>query len=91
MTSKNELKTTISIITQFYPPDYAATGQFIYDLAGSLVQEGFDVSVFTGMPGYAFRETSVKRQENNNGVFVRRTGFVNLMSKRIRNKVVSSV
>ena len=96
MANKSGLKTTtrkteISIITQFYPPDYAATGQFVYDLAGGLVQEGFEVSVFTGMPGYAFRQTEVKHQEDNNGVFVRRTGSVNLMSKRIRNKVVGSV
>lgn len=85
------MKTNISIITQFYPPDYAATGQFIYDLAAGLVQEGFDVSVFTGMPGYAFRQTDVKPQENNNGVFVRRTGSVHLMPKRIRNKLFGSV
>ncbi|WP_055074215.1 glycosyltransferase family 4 protein [Pseudanabaena sp. 'Roaring Creek'] len=91
MAVKKQLKTSISIITQFYPPDYAATGQFVYDLAGALAQEGFDVSVFTGMPGYAFRQTDVKHEERNNGVFVRRTGSIHLMSKRIRNKVFSSV
>lgn len=91
MAGKKRLKTSISIITQFYPPDYAATGQFIYDLATALVQEGFDVSVFTGMPGYAFRQMDVEHQEQINGVFVRRTGSIHLMSKRIRNKVVSSV
>lgn len=91
MAGKKRLKTSISIITQFYPPDYAATGQFIYDLAGALVQEGFDVSVFTEMPGYAFRKMDVESQEHINGVFVRRTGSIHLMSKRIRNKVVSSV
>ncbi|WP_225886789.1 glycosyltransferase family 4 protein [Pseudanabaena sp. ABRG5-3] len=91
MAGKKRLKTSISIITQFYPPDYAATGQFIYDLATALVQEGFDVSVFTGMPGYAFRQMDVEHQEQINGVFVRRTGSIHLMSKRIRNKVFSSV
>ncbi len=91
MAGKNQLKTSISIITQFYPPDYAATGQFIYDLAVALAQEGFDVSVFTGMPGYAFKQTDVKHQEHCNGVFVRRTGSVQIMSKRIRNKVVGSI
>ncbi|NUN65160.1 glycosyltransferase family 4 protein [Pseudanabaena biceps] len=91
MIGKAHLKTNISIITQFYPPDYAATGQFIYELAGALVEQGFDVSVFTGMPGYAFKQTEVKRQECENGVFVRRTGSVQLMSKRIRNKIFGSV
>ncbi|MBD2178074.1 glycosyltransferase family 4 protein [Pseudanabaena sp. FACHB-1998] len=91
MAGTKHLKTSISIITQFYPPDYAATGQFVYELAGALVGEGFDVSVFTGMPGYAFKQTEVKRQENINGVFVRRTGSIHLMSKRIRNKIVGSI
>ncbi len=91
MAGNNEAKTSISIITQFYPPDYAATGQFVYDLAGALVHQGFEVSVFTGMPGYAFRKTDVQRKESLNGVFVRRTGSIHLMSKRIRNKLVSSV
>lgn len=91
MAVKDQLKPSISIITQFYPPDYAATGQFVYDLAGALAEEGFDISVFTGMPGYAFKQTDVKRHEEDNGVFVRRTGSVNLMSKRIRNKVFGSI
>jgi glycosyltransferase involved in cell wall biosynthesis len=91
MAVKKHLKTSISIITQFYPPDYAATGQFVYDLAGALAQEGFDVSVFTGMPGYAFRQTDVKHEEHDNGVYVRRTGSIHLMSKRIRSKILGSV
>ena len=91
MTEKKQVKTSISIITQFYPPDYAATGQFIYDLARALAQEGFEISVFTGMPGYAFRQTDVKHEEHYHGVFVRRTGSIHLMSKRIRNKVFGSV
>jgi glycosyltransferase involved in cell wall biosynthesis len=91
MAEKKHVKTSISIITQFYPPDYAATGQFVYDLAGGLAEEGFEVSVFTGMPGYAFNQTDVKHEEIDNGVFVRRTGSIHLMSKRIRNKIFGSV
>jgi glycosyltransferase involved in cell wall biosynthesis len=91
MAEKTQGKTSISIITQFYPPDYAATGQFIYDLAVALAQKGFEISVFTGMPGYAFRQTDVKHEEHDHGVLVRRTGSIHLMSKRIRNKIFGSV
>lgn len=91
MSDKNHAKTSISIITQFYPPDYAATGQFIHDLAHGLAKQGFEVGVFTGMPGYAFRQTNVNRQENRNGVNVRRTGSIHLVSKRIRNKLIESI
>ena len=41
----------LSIITQFYPPDYAATGQLIQELATQLGQQGIEVHIFTGQPG----------------------------------------
>jgi glycosyltransferase involved in cell wall biosynthesis len=85
------LKPNISIITQFYPPDYAATGQFVHDLAGALVQEGYSVQVFTGMPSYAFKLSDVPRQEYANGVLVNRTGSTQAMPKRIRGKLISSL
>lgn len=46
----------LSIITQFFPPDYAATGQLIEELAMQLGQLGLPVQVFTGQPGYAFQK-----------------------------------
>jgi glycosyltransferase involved in cell wall biosynthesis len=90
------LKPNISIITQFYPPDYAATGQFVHDLAGALVKEGCCVSVFTGMPSYAFRQSDITRsdvpkQEYAEGVLVNRTGSTHAMPKRIRGKLISSL
>jgi glycosyltransferase involved in cell wall biosynthesis len=91
MIENKHLKTSISIITQFYPPDYAATGQFVYDLASALSRDGFLVSIFTGMPGYAFRQTDVKHEETDQGVIVRRTGSIYLMSKRIRSKLFGSI
>ena len=36
----------LSIITQFYPPDYAATGQLIEELAIQLRNTGAQVHVF---------------------------------------------
>ncbi len=81
----------ISIVTQFYPPDYAATGQFIHELAAALADKGYNVSVFTGMPGYAFRETQVPKEEVDRGVLVRRTGSVKVLPRRIRGKLLSSL
>ncbi len=87
----SDLPKKISIITQFFPPDFAATGQFIYELAASLAESGLAVDVFTGMPGYAFRRGSVLRQEVQGGVVIRRTGATRLISKRIRSKVLTSL
>ena len=41
-------------MTQFFPPDYAATGQLIEELVRNLGWQGADVEVFTGQPGYAY-------------------------------------
>ncbi|MEE3718786.1 glycosyltransferase family 4 protein [Tumidithrix elongata RA019] len=85
------MKPSISIITQFYPPDYAATGQFVHDLACALVKEGYSINVFTGMPSYAFKQRDVDRQEYRNGVLVNRTGSTEVMPRRIRGKLISSL
>ena len=45
--------TTLSIITEFFPPDYAATGQLIEELVKQLEKQGIMIRVFTGQPGYA--------------------------------------
>ncbi len=66
---KNEYKPEVpipfklTILTQFYPPDYAATGQLIEDLAIHLGRLGIDVQVFTGQPGYAFQKASAPPME----------------------------
>ncbi|GEM_PF-2017575 len=52
----------LSIITQFYPPDYAATGQLIAELATQLQSLGMRVKVFTGQPGYAFQNSKAPQK-----------------------------
>lgn len=67
-------KLKLTILTQFYPPDFAATGQFVEELATNLSQEGMEVTVFTGMPGYAYdADQEAPRQEDRAGVKVYRS------------------
>ncbi|NJN23361.1 MAG: glycosyltransferase family 4 protein [Acaryochloridaceae cyanobacterium RL_2_7] len=66
-------KLRLVILTQFYPPDFAATGQFVEELAANLSQQEMEVSVFTGMPGYAYTEGNAPRQEERAGVRVQRS------------------
>ncbi len=84
-------KQSITIITQFYPPDYAATGQFVYELAHALGKEGYDINVFTGKPGYAFKQADAPREEDADGVRVRRTRAAQISPKRIRGKLINSI
>ena len=81
----------LSIITQFYPPDYAATGQLIEELAVQLGQLGLPVQVFTGQPGYAFHNESAPKIEQLEGVTIRRSRSTRLWSKRIRGKALNGV
>jgi glycosyltransferase involved in cell wall biosynthesis len=79
----------LSIITQFYPPDYAATGQLIEELAVQLSQLDLSVQVFTGQPGYAFQNESAPVREHLNRVTIRRSRSTRIWSKRIRGKAVN--
>jgi len=63
---------SLSIITQFYPPDFAATGQFVEELAMRL-SERIDVQVFTGQPSYAYDTAEAPDEEIKNGVKVKRS------------------
>jgi glycosyltransferase involved in cell wall biosynthesis len=79
------------IITQFYPPDYAATGQLIQELATQLGQQNIDVNVFTGQPGYAFQQKNAPAKERLDGVTIRRSRSSQLWSNRIRGKAINGI
>ena len=86
-----EYEFRLSIITQFYPPDYAATGQLIQELATQLRSSNIEVSVFTGQPGYAFSQENAPALETVNGVRVKRSRTSRLWSGRITGKAVNGV
>ncbi len=91
--SKNQpdlyLPLKLSIFTQFYPPDYAATGQLIEDLAIQLSRLGIQVQVFTGQPGYAFQKASAPCFEYSEKILIRRSRTSRLWNSRIRGKAVN--
>ena len=88
---KHNRQIRLSTITQFYPPDYAATGQLIEELVVQLGQLGLSVQVFTGQPGYAFHNESAPKIEHLEGVTIRRSRSTRLWSKRIRGKALNGV
>ena len=81
----------LSIFTQFYPPDYAATGQLIEELAIQLGKLGINVNVFTGQPGYAFRKESAPLKERLDKLFIRRSRTAILWNSRIRGKAINGI
>jgi len=84
---KNSFK--LNILTQFYPPDYAATGQLIEELAVNLGRLGIQVRVFTGQPGYAFQKKSAPNIERSEKILIRRSRTSRLWNARIRGKAIN--
>lgn len=81
----------LSIITQFYPPDYAATGQFIQELAAQLKHHGFNIHIFTGQPGYAFQSNTAPAVEYSESLFIKRTRASQIWPKRIRGRALNGL
>jgi glycosyltransferase involved in cell wall biosynthesis len=81
----------LSVITQFFPPDFAATGQLIEELARHLAQQGVDVDVFTGQPGYAFRTAKAPAKERSLRLKIKRSCTAGLFPQRIRGKAINGV
>jgi glycosyltransferase involved in cell wall biosynthesis len=83
--------TTLSVITEFFPPDYAATGQLIEELVKQLEKQGIRIRVFTGQPGYAFTTAQAPALEQLGNVRVQRSRSTQIWSDRIRGKAINGV
>jgi glycosyltransferase involved in cell wall biosynthesis len=81
----------LTICTEFYPPDYAATGQLIEELALQLEQLGAPIRIFTGQPGYAFQKSSAPSVECTGMLRIQRSGTSRLWHSRIRGKGINGL
>ena len=85
---KTHLPIDLKIINQFFPPDYAATGQLIEELAHHLKDFG-RVDVFTSQPSYAFDRDDSLRTELHDSLSIRRSQSARFWPQRIRGKAVA--
>jgi glycosyltransferase involved in cell wall biosynthesis len=88
---KTQQSIKLSVITQFFPPDYAATGQLIDELVRNLGQQGIDIEVFTSQPGYAFQSLVAPAVEHSGTVRIQRSRTAQLWPGRIRGKTINGV
>ncbi len=88
---KTEQLIKLSLITQFFPPDYAATGQLLEELVRHLGNLGVEIEVFTGQPGYAFEKNKAPAREQSGQVRIQRTRATQVWYQRIRGKALSGV
>jgi glycosyltransferase involved in cell wall biosynthesis len=81
----------LSVVTQFFAPDFAATGQLLDELVRHLGKQGVDVEVFTGQPGYAFQASYAPAVEKGDRVKIRRSRASQLWPGRVRGKAMNGV
>ncbi|MCX5945721.1 MAG: glycosyltransferase family 4 protein [Cyanobacteria bacterium] len=81
----------LTIVTQFFPPDFAATGQFIDDLSRRLAEGGLQTLVLTGQPSYAYSRNRGDRIQFDYNRCIRRTSVSRFWPTRLRGRVVNSI
>ncbi|MGI8507795.1 MAG: glycosyltransferase family 4 protein [Gemmatimonadaceae bacterium] len=78
---------TFTLLTQTYPPDPAAVGQHMADLAAGLVQRGHTVNVITSARGYDDPSRIYPASEMRDGVAVHRLGGSSFGKKSLAHRI----
>jgi len=78
------------LVTEYFHPDTASTGQLMTDLAVGLDERGLDMTVYTGQPNYhsGDNERQPKRSLHE-GVLVRRIGAPQFRQTSILRRLVN--
>ncbi|MFO7630412.1 MAG: glycosyltransferase family 4 protein [Prochlorococcaceae cyanobacterium] len=84
-------KARLTVVSQFFPPDYAATGQLLDDLTARLAKRDLQVQVLSGMPAYAYSSREADRISFEPNRCIRRTRVSRLWPKRIRGRAINGL
>jgi colanic acid biosynthesis glycosyl transferase WcaI len=79
----------LTIISQVYPPDPAAVGQHLADVAEAMVGNGWCVTVYTSRCGYDDPATKYQWFERRAGVSVRRLPFSSFGKSSIAKRLLA--
>ena len=81
----------LTLVSQFFPPDFAATGQLLDDLTDRLAARGLQVQILAGMPAYAFNSSEAPRIEFQPNRCIRRTQASRFVPQRIRGRAINGI
>ena len=87
----NAKKQRLLIISQYMPPDYAATGQFLYDLGQSIKSKNTDIEIICSRPHKNFSEKEIKEIDNKKEVQLTRLFSLNINSNSILLKFLKGL
>jgi glycosyltransferase involved in cell wall biosynthesis len=81
----------VLIISQVFPPDPAAVGQYFWDAARELVRRGHAVRVLTSARGYADPSVTYPRRESRDGIEIIRLPLSSLGKRTLLHRVVGQL
>lgn len=81
----------LTLVSQFFPPDFAATGQLLDDLTCRLAAQGMQVQILTGIPAYAYNRAEAERIEFQPNRCIRRTQASRFWPQRIRGRAINGI
>ena len=84
-------KNTICIVSQFFPPDFAATGQLLKELVYGLAKKGLFIEVITSMPAYAYLSKRAISKETNKNLTIKRSRILCFSQKKLFWKVLNGL
>ena len=72
------VKKDVLFMCQFFYPDYVTSASLTTDLAEDLVKKGLSVGVLTGYPKEYFNGKAVKKEEEYQGISIKRVKYLHL-------------
>lgn len=81
----------LTLVSQFFPPDFAATGQLLDDLTHRFAAHGLQVQILTGKPAYAYSRRDAERIEFKPNRCIRRTEASRFWPLRIRGRAINGI
>ena len=87
----DKLEKNLIIVNQYFPPDFASTGQLIEELTNSLRDENFNLKVLTGMPAYKFNKKFAKPLEKRKQTIIIRSKLSRIIPKKFKGKIFNSI
>ena len=79
------------ILSQVYPPDPAAVGQHLADVAEEMVRRGWRVVVYTARRGYDNPKVRYAARETRGGVEVRRLGLSSFGKRSLAIRLIAQM
>lgn len=85
-----ENKPKITILSQYFYPEVASTGQLMTELALGLKERGCDVHIITGQPSY-YKKEKLPAEEDYRGVSIRRVWCAGLDKNKKIGRAMNSI